>query len=878
MNCGHSPSMGAEELERKIKSLRSTVASLKGKSKFAEARKELESALKTLSKGTDDYIWAQQQRALCTYKDTQLRPDYRFKNALDILNSIGLHESETDDPETLGLGGAVYKRMWEQDGNEAYLRAALELYRAGWTQNPLKDNGYCGVNAAYLLDLSACLAERLANHLGIDKVKAKQLRYEAECLRKDMLAQIPVPRTDEKNYWIFVTFAEIHFGLDEFSEAKTYLEQARQHEGRTWKFETTASQLLNLARWRGYIVSTADGIRFVDESEKTLACRAALAALLGDDLDAALGRLRGKVGLALSGGGFRAAFYHLGVLARLAEIDALRHVEVLSTVSGGSIVGAHYYLELKQLLEVKPDDSISREDYIAIVRRVQEHFFKGVQKNLRMRILSSLRSNVKMLFTSSYTRSHRIGELYEQEIYSKVADGNSSCTPRTMLSLLLRPHGVEEKKEFKPRQKNWLRCAKVPELVVNTTSLNSGHNFQFTASWMGEPPGLTGAEVDMNLRHRRLYYSEAPKDDLREFRLGYAVAASSCVPGLFDPLEIDGLYPGRIVRLVDGGVHDNQGVAGLLDEGCDFILCSDASGQMHDDANPSSTFVGVPLRSNDILQDRIRECEYEHLHAMSLSGRLKGLFFIHLKKDLAQEDIGWVGGPEKMPIPQPNQTPYGIDRDIQRRLAEIRTDLDSFSQVEAYSLMLSGYCMAEEHAKALDKDYRDHGGRGTWGGFFVDAPREEWSFLKLAPIAAKPCDSSDLRRKDLEKQLAVGKEMMFKAWMLSPSLRAIKYLLGALVLVAVAAFVCWSWRHRDSPFQFCVSHWEIVVSTGIFLITAVLAPCIAFLPQSSWRKFLLKLYLAVGGWVVANVHLGIFDRIFLKRGRVERLLRLAAEE
>ncbi|MCI0733366.1 MAG: patatin-like phospholipase family protein, partial [Methylococcaceae bacterium] len=63
-----------------------------------------------------------------------------------------------------------------------------------------------------------------------------------------------------------------------------------------------------------------------------------------------------KLGLALSGGGFRAALFHIGTLARLAELDLLRHVQVLSTVSGGSIIGAMYYLKLKQLLEeTRPD-------------------------------------------------------------------------------------------------------------------------------------------------------------------------------------------------------------------------------------------------------------------------------------------------------------------------------------------------------------------------------------------------------------------------------------------------------------------------------------------------------------------------------------------
>jgi predicted acylesterase/phospholipase RssA len=40
-----------------------------------------------------------------------------------------------------------------------------------------------------------------------------------------------------------------------------------------------------------------------------------------------------KLGLALSGGGFRASLFHIGVLAALAEKDELKNVEVLSCVS-----------------------------------------------------------------------------------------------------------------------------------------------------------------------------------------------------------------------------------------------------------------------------------------------------------------------------------------------------------------------------------------------------------------------------------------------------------------------------------------------------------------------------------------------------------------
>jgi len=47
-----------------------------------------------------------------------------------------------------------------------------------------------------------------------------------------------------------------------------------------------------------------------------------------------------KIGLSLSGGGVRAAVFHLGVLRRLADENLLEAVSGISTVSGGSLVTA----------------------------------------------------------------------------------------------------------------------------------------------------------------------------------------------------------------------------------------------------------------------------------------------------------------------------------------------------------------------------------------------------------------------------------------------------------------------------------------------------------------------------------------------------------
>src|SRR5438270_5527877 len=51
-----------------------------------------------------------------------------------------------------------------------------------------------------------------------------------------------------------------------------------------------------------------------------------------------------KIGLALSGGGFRATLYHLGLVRFLRDVDLLRQVTHITSVSGGSIMAAHLAL------------------------------------------------------------------------------------------------------------------------------------------------------------------------------------------------------------------------------------------------------------------------------------------------------------------------------------------------------------------------------------------------------------------------------------------------------------------------------------------------------------------------------------------------------
>ena len=136
-----------------------------------------------------------------------------------------------------------------------------------------------------------------------------------------------------------------------------------------------------------------------------------------------------RLGLALSGGGFRAAFFHLGVLAHMAELDLLRHVESISTVSGGSIIGALYYIHLKNLLETVEDNQITRDHYIALVKKVEQAFSAATKRNLRMCTFASVRHNMKMA-SSRYSRSDRIGELYDEYIFRPAWSKNENDPPR----------------------------------------------------------------------------------------------------------------------------------------------------------------------------------------------------------------------------------------------------------------------------------------------------------------------------------------------------------------------------------------------------------------------------------------------------------------
>jgi predicted acylesterase/phospholipase RssA len=477
-----------------------------------------------------------------------------------------------------------------------------------------------------------------------------------------------------------------------------------------------------------------------------------------------------KLGLALSGGGHRAAFFHVGVLAKLAELGLLRPVQVISTVSGGSIVGALYYLHVKNLLESKADAEITDADYVEVVGAVEREYREAAASNVRGSGWANLLQNLKMA-KPTYSRTDRVAELYERRFYAKAWGERPKRGGRiAMRDLLIAPHGHQG--AFDPDVANPQRRAPVPILLLEATTLNTGHNWRFEAMYMGEPPrqGTTDQaareDVDKNAILQRTKWADLP-EACRDFPLGGAVASSACFPGGFPPMVVPGLFDDLTVELVDGGVHDNQGVEGLVDRGCTHWLIRDGSGQMPDLARPSTRLPAVLGRVISIYGDAERE-----QRLLGLLDHGGSVAFMHLQTGLPARERT-PGGKVVEKDAKLESTDFGVAEDVQRALAQVRTDLDSFCEVEVWALMADAYQLTGRIVPT----------RAELAALGTPGSKRDWAFEVVAEQLAQPS-------KKFMKAIHTSKQRFLKPARMLPPLLPLTLL---LLLAAVGAAVYGLW-------------------------------------------------------------------------------------
>jgi len=801
-----------------------------------------------------DALWFNISRklALCTYKDQDQpladRLNAADKRLRDLLAYDALPVAQRQS--ALGTLGGICKQRWRSFGTRAHLEESFDWYKQGAALGLEIDRGYTTLNAAFVVD---ALADLGRDRSGVLTSEARARRDEADRMRLAIVQQIPdEPAADlapRDRHWHWCERAEALLGLHRYAEARTAIERARQQPIDNWQREAAARQMADVARLHhdgdepGVDQRTAFEIVALLLSRDGKTARA--------DVERSMLLCSGKVGLALSGGGFRASLFHIGVLARLAELDVLRHVEVISCVSGGSIIGVHYYLKLQHLLETR-DDELTRADYIRLVQETEHEFLAGVQHNIRNTMLLGFTSNWHVLSGRASSMTERLGELYERVLYGQIGDGRANA-PRFLQDLRVHPGGNEH---FVPKYDNWQRRCKVPVIVLNATTLNTCHSWQFTATFMGEPPSRgINTDIDANDRLRRMYHDEAPLAYRGKIRLGHAVAASACVPGLFDPLSFDGLYEGGFVtKLVDGGVYDNQGIDSLLEQDCTVLLISDASGQTAGELDPDDGRVGVMTRAQNLLMARVREAEWELLSTLSSSSLLRGVMFLHLKKDLDAKPIDWPRCPNpSRPATAGPLTSYGIRRDVQARLAALRTDLDTFSNVEADALMLSGYQMASTEFTASIRTLP-----------VSTEPPVRWRFQGLREIASSPTDIDGLS--ELLTSLDVGSHLAFKPLLVSPWLGRALMAGIAVVFVAIVAAVWTSWTSPitiDRERVFGMVGIAVAIGLVVFAIHQVMRRT---KHRTKFHHVLLAGIVCSAGWLLARIYAALTESLYIRSG------------
>ena len=236
-----------------------------------------------------------------------------------------------------------------------------------------------------------------------------------------------------------------------------------------------------------------------------------------------------KIALSLSGGGFRAATYHLGVLSYLSSLKTsdgktlLDHVNTISTISGGTLTGLWLMMckcqgkddvdMLRGLYNILMDDKL--------ISRASLEFLNGKNKNV-----SLIREMVR---------------IYDEEIFHGAT-----------LALLY----------------NNIDTISIDDFSANATEFKNAVEFRFQVgkkqktSKGGTSQGFVG----------NTYY-KIPCNIASQIRLAEIFAASSCFPGGFEALffprdfklaensaNAEYLAKTEDIALMDGGVVDNQGV------------------------------------------------------------------------------------------------------------------------------------------------------------------------------------------------------------------------------------------------------------------------------------------------------------------------------
>jgi len=298
------------------------------------------------------------------------------------------------------------------------------------------------------------------------------------------------------------------------------------------------------------------------------------------------------VGVAISGGGLRAANFGLGVMAQLRNFGLFDEVTALSSVSGGSLAAAA--VSLKPLRSEADFDLISaqlRTDYLS------SWIYRSANP-----------MNFVPTLISGKNATRILADVFDAGIYKGAVYGD-----------------LGQRKPGKP-----------------SLYINSSHTHRFVGADTLTTRGLNASEASL----QGFTFTDAAfkeiGSDLNQLRVADAVAASAAYPGLFVPLalknfsadnDLDHQSSPKYLHLYDAGSSDNLGVDALIrayseilvgtqNMSCMLILVDahvndrgDLSGSLADTRSSIIDYVISPsiYRAFDSLLEQRREWQLDML-------------------------------------------------------------------------------------------------------------------------------------------------------------------------------------------------------------------------------------------------------------------------
>jgi NTE family protein len=320
-----------------------------------------------------------------------------------------------------------------------------------------------------------------------------------------------------------------------------------------------------------------------------------------------------RIALCLSGGGSRAFAFHLGCLRALHRLDLLKSVRVISTVSGGSVIGAMY--------SYGPDS-----DFNEFEKKALAFLRSGAQMDAFLHWIYSGRFVLNILNLFLVLLVQLI--LWPVEFFFEWSPPRF-CYPRRWFSRLDSLRCILERKWMKDFKLNQPQRPDL-DVIINSCELDSFSALRFGSKHISCWP--LGKASSLN------------------FPVAKAVACSAAYPGFLPAMDLKLDFVGRNgstrkerAVLTDGGVYDNLGLTPVFPDRnpeysyvsskCNVIIACDAGAGVSRAWAHHQWMVPRLIRSFSAVMRRVQGFNFKALHDYKSKGEIQGFILSYLGQD-----------------------------------------------------------------------------------------------------------------------------------------------------------------------------------------------------------------------------------------------------